>query len=104
MNQLQHGLHRAGPVDQLKLHQRDTLVGIAVLQIADALQLARGFLDLLGFTLYLDKEHMDIDGFVVADAGDVHAQRRNLPAGQQKGADVIVHVGDISLFHAVPSA
>ena len=85
MNQRQHGLHRAGPVDQLKLHQRDALVGIAVLQIADALQLARGFLDLPGFTLYLDKEHMDIDGFVVADAGDVDVQRGQQAAGREKG-------------------
>ena len=43
------------------------------------------------------KQGMCVDGFVIADTGDIHTQRRKALAGFQKSANMVWHGSDIRL-------
>ena len=79
--------------------QQDLLFGMLLLQIANGGEFLIRFGQLLRRALRVDEEGIDVDGLVVTDAGDVDAQSGEAPAGLQKRADVVGHVGNIGLLH-----
>ena len=70
------------------------------MEIADRLELPIRLRQLLTAALRLNKDRVGVDRLVVADAGDVDAQRGKAAAGRQKRADVIGNRGNIGFFHA----
>ena len=92
--------HPTGDIAQLEFEQHDAFFRAAAAQIADRRELLVRLGQLLPRALGLDEDRVGIDGLVVADAGDVDAQRGQQAAGREKGPDVVGDGGHIGLFHA----
>ena len=98
-DQLQNSRYAAGFVLQTKLQQHNVTVFLTALEIADRGELFGRFRKLLRGSLCVDKQHMGIHCFVIADSGDIDAERRKAFAGFQESADVIRHFRDKGLVH-----
>ena len=101
-NQLQHRLHRAGHVLELKLDEHDVAEIFRIGKISQRAQLPGGLCHGFFFALGLDKEHMHVHGLVIADARDIEPQRGKHAAGSQKRPDLVGHHGSKGLFHRFP--
>ena len=76
------------------------LLRLAAVEIADLLELLIRLRQLLTASFRFYKDRVGVDRLIIADAGNIDAQRGKAPTGRQERADVVGHRCDIGLFHA----
>ena len=99
IDQFQNTGYTSGNIFKPEFDEDDAGIRRIILQISDLLQLCVRFSDLFLRSLHIQKQHMAVYGFIIADPGNVDAQRRKTFAGLQKGTDMIRHRSYICLFH-----
>ena len=99
IDQLQNTSHASGNILKAELNKDDAGISRMIQQIADLFQFYVRFPDLFFCSFHIQKQHMAIHGFIVADPGDIDAQGSKTLTGLQKRPDMVWHGGGVCFFH-----
>ena len=99
IDQFQNIRRTSGYILQTEFKQHNTGITGIVLQIADLFQLCICLADLFLSPFHIQKQHMRVYRFIIADTGDVDTKGCKAFTCFQKSANMIWHGGCICLFH-----